>query len=73
MRQMRNEVRPFTVHSRTPENGRSRILAECPFCEALVTIYLWSFAGSGKKRCKCGAMFYNRSGGESHKLVEISS
>lgn len=34
--------------------GRSTGWVECPFCKADIEIYLWSFAGCGK-RCKCGA------------------
>ena len=39
-------------------HGRSRIFVECPFCHGELTIYLWSFAGHGKKRCVCGAILY---------------
>lgn len=27
----------------------------CPFCEEMLEVYIWSFAGSGK-RCSCGAL-----------------
>ena len=35
--------------------GRSTVDIECPFCQEIVTAYIWSLAGSGKK-CVCGAI-----------------
>lgn len=46
----------FTVIGRRSEMGRSTVDIECPFCKDVVTAYLWSLAGSGK-RCTCGAKF----------------
>lgn len=37
------------------EHGRSRCKIKCPFCSDIITVYLWSLAGSGKK-CSCGAI-----------------
>lgn len=70
MKQMRNEVRPFSVHNRVGAVGKTSVMADCPFCGVRSIIFVWSFAGTGKKACSCGAMFMNRNGGESHKLVE---
>lgn len=39
--------------------GRSFYVVRCPFCNAEVTIYAWSYAGSGK-RCTCGALMHNQ-------------
>jgi len=38
-------------------NGRSYFYAKCPFCNNDQKIYVWSFAGSGKRCEGCGAMF----------------
>ena len=35
--------------------GRTRVVTDCPFCEATVYGYVWSIAGHGKK-CDCGAL-----------------
>lgn len=43
------------MRNATSRMGRSSVDVECPFCRALVTVYLWSFAPSGK-RCRCGAL-----------------
>ena len=51
---MSKETREYKVLSTTREHGRSSADIECPFCGAVVTAYLWSLAGSGKK-CPCGA------------------
>lgn len=34
------------------------MIVVCPFCGAEVEVYLWSFAGCGK-RCDCGAKLYH--------------
>lgn len=73
MIQKREESRPFAVHSRVGRVGRTSVMADCPFCGAHSVIYLWSFAGSGKKACPCGAMFTARDGGTSVKLVEVAA
>ena len=31
------------------------MMVRCPFCEEMLEVYIWSFAGSGK-RCSCGAL-----------------
>ena len=31
------------------------MMIKCPFCEEELEVYIWSFAGSGK-RCSCGAL-----------------
>jgi len=40
-----------------PLFGRSYINADCPFCKFRNRVYLWSFAGSGKRCEFCGAVF----------------
>lgn len=41
--------------------GRASIKFKCPFCGEILTGYLWSLAGSGKK-CDCGVLHtYGRS------------
>ena len=35
--------------------GRSTAVATCPFCGLTVRVFVWSFAGHGKKCPKCGA------------------
>lgn len=39
-------------------HGRSTMMVKCPFCEEEFEVYIWSFAGSGK-RCSCGALLMN--------------
>jgi len=39
--------------------GRSNFDLECPFCSSIVTVYAWSFAGNGSRKCEgegCGAV-----------------
>lgn len=52
------DERPWKVICRTSLHGRSRVHADCPFCGEPAVIFLWSFAGHGKKKCPCGAAFY---------------
>ena len=40
---------------KSSEHGRSTMMVKCPFCEKEFEVYIWSFAGSGK-RCSCGAL-----------------
>ena len=41
----------------TPAHGGSFAFIQCPFCDNKQKVYLWSFAGSGCKRCDmCGAL-----------------
>jgi len=35
-------------------HGRSTKIVVCPFCKEETEVYIWSFAGRGKK-CECGA------------------
>lgn len=44
----------FKLHGYTSTHGRSSAIADCPFCHAVIVVYLWSFNGCGK-RCACGA------------------
>ena len=32
-----------------------KMMVKCPFCGRELEVYIWSFAGSGK-RCSCGAL-----------------
>lgn len=47
------ESRQWVEVSRSPENGKTRIGLECPFCYAIVRAYVWSLPNG--KRCECGA------------------
>jgi hypothetical protein len=66
----RLEERRYKTRDRDRAHGKSSVIADCPFCDAAVVIYLWSIAGSGKKRCSCGAALH--SDGVARKLVEVS-
>jgi hypothetical protein len=68
--QKRMEERPYSTTGRTHSVGRSSVIARCPFCDREVTIYLWSIAGSGKKKCLCGAALH--ADGVARKLVEAT-
>ena len=49
-------ARPHTLRNPVSEMGRTRYDIVCPFCGTVVTAYLWSLAGSGKRCPKCRAM-----------------
>lgn len=51
------ESRPWAQVWRSPENGRTCIGLECPFCFEVVKAYVWSLPNG--KRCPCGA-FHGR-------------
>lgn len=51
------ESRPWIEVSRRPENGKTSIGLECPFCYAIVQAFVWSLPNG--KRCTCGA-FHGR-------------
>ena len=40
-----------------PLHGRSYCKAVCSKCGEMFNVYLWSFAGSGKKCPKCGEVY----------------
>ncbi len=61
------QERPFVIGNLTPAPGKTSATTTCPFCDAAVVIYLWAFAGNGKKRCACGAVLYRS--GVAKKLV----
>jgi hypothetical protein len=67
--QKRLEARPYTARNRVAAMGKSSVMAECPFCDASVLIFLWAIAGNGKKLCTCGAALH--SDGIARKLVEV--
>lgn len=69
MIQKRLERRPFDVRNRVGAVGKTSVMADCPFCGVRSIIFVWSFAGSGKKACPCGAMF-RANGQVSEKLVD---
>ena len=61
------EVRPLTYRRlASSEHGKSTMVVKCPFCGKEIEVYIWSFAGSGK-RCSCGAILTD---GECIKEVE---
>jgi hypothetical protein len=37
--------------------GRTKAKVICPFCDCVVSCFVWSLCGSGKK-CSCGAVIY---------------
>jgi hypothetical protein len=45
------EKRPIVIEPGFHEFGRSRGFVQCPFCGLRNRVYLWSFAGGGK-RCE---------------------
>ena len=51
-----NAERSYRVLDRVDAIGRSRILAECPFCFQTFWAYIWSLSGGGKKCPNCGAI-----------------
>ncbi|TCV51436.1 hypothetical protein [Pseudomonas sp. 460] len=51
------ESRRWMQAWRQPENGRTSIGLECPFCFEVVKAYVWSLPNG--KRCSCGA-FHGR-------------
>ena len=57
----RYEMRPYTTGCYRGEHGHSTLEVFCPFCGTEWDVYVWSFAGSGK-RCLCGAMMSLRGG-----------
>ena len=63
------ESRQWAEVWRTPENGRTCIGLECPFCFEVVKAYVWSLPNG--KRCLCGA-FHGRYM-STHWLQEESS
>lgn len=52
---------PLRVWGRVDRFGQSTQRVDCPFCKTTMTVYVWSFAGKGK-RCPCGALL-NAAGG----------
>ncbi len=60
------EIKRYEAYARLPR----AILIRCPFCNAKVTAYMWSLAGTGK-RCDCGALF-SRWGNVYKRKSEVS-
>lgn len=63
--------------ARRDRDGRRTQLtfeARCPFCARTLTIFVWSFAGSGCKKCPCGAIL-RRALGEfiAEKLITLEA
>lgn len=53
---MAKEFRPTIIlDGGSSRHGRSTMMVKCPFCEEEVKVFIWSFAGSGK-RCSCRAL-----------------
>ena len=46
---------PINLGVKSSRHGKSTMMVKCPFCEEKYEVYIWSFAGSGK-RCSCGAL-----------------
>lgn len=49
-------TKPYRHFNWVSEAGRTRCEIECPFCGEVVTAYLWSLAGKGKRCPKCKAL-----------------
>ena len=68
------EERPWKSLAYFPEeNGRSHHRASCPFCNTMMTVYVWSLRGGGK-RCPnpdCRAMLGSHGG--AFKLIDDSA
>jgi hypothetical protein len=65
----RYELLPYTTGYYRGSHGHSQMQVFCPFCGTMWWVYLWSFAGSGK-RCVCGAMMSLRGG--AWRKIELS-
>lgn len=46
---------PINLGVKSSRHGKSTMMVKCPFCESKIEVYIWSFAGSGR-RCSCGAL-----------------
>lgn len=46
---------PINLGVGSSEHGRSTMMVKCQFCEEEFEVFIWSFAGSGK-RCSCRAL-----------------
>lgn len=46
---------PINLGVKSSRHGKSTMMVKCPFCERKIEVYIWSFAGSGR-RCSCGAL-----------------
>lgn len=62
----------YRVLSRQSAMGRTRILIECPFCQAEVWAYVWSLCGGGK-RCDCRAMLTGRGAYSKEQWADLSA
>ena len=51
------EERLYTKMNEIRRSARSTFDIKCPFCKTVVTAYIWSLNGCGKK-CPCGAIHY---------------
>ncbi len=51
--------KPFMILKKYSGHGTTKLKVECPFCECINILYLWSLAGSGIRCKECGAMFGN--------------
>ena len=40
---------PINLGVKSSRHGKSTMMIKCPFCEREIEVYIWSFAGSGKK------------------------
>ena len=54
------EIRPpEKAYIGSSSHGKSTKIIVCPFCERQIEVYIWSFAGCGRK-CECGARLSDR-------------
>lgn len=40
---------PINLGARSSRHGKSTMTVKCPFCGRELEVYIWSFAGSGKR------------------------
>lgn len=52
----RDRRTPYKSYGYIGTFGRASVKIVCPFCGTIVTAYIWSLAGGGKKCPDCGAI-----------------
>lgn len=63
------EKKEHTRSSTSHRFGRTSFNVTCPFCGSMVTAYLWSLSGGGKRCPGCGGL--HDALGFTHKLREV--
>lgn len=47
--------KPYSVLGYYPEFGKTQMEIKCPWCGFIFYVYVWSFAGCGKRCLGCGS------------------